>query len=628
MCGIAGFIGIKQADYNIDETIFNMTKSLTHRGPDDDGYMVIKDGIKNNQFYAVFGHRRLKIIDLSKTGHQPMSNSNGSMVISYNGEIYNYLELKEELIKKGYQFISTSDTEVFMKAYEEWGIKCFSRFNGMWAAAIFDKKKRKIILSRDRFGKKPLYYYRNENTFIFASEIKAILKHPYCIKKPNYEKIFRYLATHYRYVDIDDDSYFENIHQVSKSTFMEVDEYLNIKTASYWDLDTRINRQNISDKAAINEFKDLFVDAVRLRLRSDVSVGCALSGGMDSTSITCVAYKILKHPIITFSGITGDIKGVYDESEYIDAVIKETEAVSHYIKPDPLDIFDTVEEMLAYHDEPICTVTWYSLYLIAKKIKFEHAPVLLNGHGGDELLAGYWDHYHYYFYDLGKKNDNETLQHEIKCWEKNHGREKKEIEDYRLYISKLVKNKISPMSQFPDYSSCFDEELVEKYKRDITFPKPYDSLLSNRLYDELLFETIPASLRPEDRNTMSQSIESRSPFLDYRLVEYCFSLPSRLKIRHGLGKWLLREAMQGILPEKVRLRKDKAGFIAPADKWFRTVNRKQICDLINSDSLIKRNLYDIKYMQKIFEEHLSEAKNHQMFLWRLINLELWFKKFF
>lgn len=627
MCGIAGFISIKEPDMDVFRVLKNMTNSIIHRGPDDTGDTVVSFNENSGIKYIALGHTRLKIIDLSAGGHQPMANQSKTIYIAYNGEIYNYLELKSELINKGHNFTSASDTEVVLKAYEEWGTDCFNRFNGMWAIVLVDKKRDRVILSRDRFGKKPLYYHLTPNEFIFASEIKALLKHPKVIREPNYEKIYRYISTNYRYIDIDNGSFFKNIYQIPKSSYVEIDGHLNPEVNYYWRIDFN-NNNDIADKEAACKFRDLLVDSVRLRLRSDVPVGCMLSGGLDSTSIACIAYKLLHNPIVTFSGITGEEKGVYDESEYIDAVIKETDAKFHYIKPAPAELFNVIDEMLMFHDEPICTVTWHSLYLITKRVRLERTPVILNGHGGDELLAGYWDHYHYNFYDLDKSGQGELLQNEINLWKLNHGRDYSEIDRYRTYIDNLASNKVNEMSRFPDYSSCLNPDFYPQFKKEINWETPRQSYLSRRLYSELMFETVPSTLRAEDRNAMSQSIESRSPWLDYRLVEFCFSLPNKFKIREGLGKWILRECMKGILPESVRTRKDKAGFIAPADVWFRTTNKTQLETLINSPSLKKRNIFKIAKVKEIFTEHLSGTKNHQMFLWQLINLELWFRRFF
>ena len=627
MCGIAGIIGARKSDIDLDAVIKEMTNSMTHRGPDGMGYDILSFDNDPRRNYVALGHRRLKIIDLSERGRQPMFNASGSIGIVFNGEIYNYVELKKELESSGVSFSSTSDTEVALKAYEAWRGGCFGKFNGMWAMAIFDKTKRRTILARDRFGVKPLYYYKNKTEFVFASEIKALLKHPSVERKPNMDRVFRYIALSYRYGDIDESSFFENIHQVPKSSYIEVDERLGTSLERYWELSpTDVNR-GISDGEAIEKFREIFIDAVRIRLRSDVPVGCMLSGGTDSTSIACVAYKILKNPIITFSGITGAEKGVYDESEYIDSVVKAINANAHYIRPAPSDMFTTVDEMLSFHDEPICAVTWYGLYLIAKKIREQNMHVVLNGHAGDELLGGYWVDYHYNFYDLFESGDIDGMSYEVEMWKKNHGRDAGEIDRMAKYISSMKADRALEISIFSDYSHLFNEEIATEHKRDFNFSSPFPGELPRRLHIELMKDGVPTVLRPEDRNTMSQSIESRSPFLDYRLAEFCFSLPNKFRIRNGIGKWLLRESMKGILPEDVRTRKDKAGFIAPADEWFRTINKNQVLDLMDSRSFQDRKLFNKERLSQMFEEHLRKEQNHQMVLWQIVNLELWYRRF-
>jgi len=615
MCGIVGFITKEKIAKNVFE---EMVSSLHHRGPNDSGYQIIIENSKK----LFFGHTRLSILDISNNAHQPMISENENFILIYNGEMYNYIELKNELKKLGYDFKSSGDSEVVLKSFLEWGNNCFNKFNGMWALAIYDKINKRIILSRDRLGKKPLYYYKGKDKFIFASEIKAILKYPNLDIKPNLKKVYRYLSTNYRYIDIDEESYFENIYHIPKSTYVEIDLDCNMKIEKYWKLSKFDNYQN-KDNEIIEKFRELLIDSVKIRLRSDVPVGCFLSGGMDSTSITSIAYKVLKTPIRTFSGITGKEKGIYDESEFIDEVVREANAKHQYIVPNPEDIFQIVDEMMNYHDEPICTVTWYSLYLIVKKMKDSKVPVVLNGHGGDELLAGYWDHYHYHFYDLNYS------QKEIKAWHENHNRDINEIGKFKTLINNLNTKKIKEINKFPDYSYIFNDEIRKKFNLNIElFTPDSTSLLTQRLYKELFFETVPASLRAEDRNTMANSIESRSPFLDYRLIEFSFNLNNKYKIRNGIGKWILRESMKGILPEKVRTRKDKAGFISPADEWFRTINKNQILTMLNSQELKNMNLFNIDELKKVYNEHLKELKNHQMFLWQLINIFIWYNKFF
>jgi len=618
MCGIVGFISNETVN---DDILSQMLHSIDHRGPNDNGYNYF-DVLNKNIF---LGHTRLSILDTSNHGHQPMKSEDENFILIYNGEVYNYIELREELRLKGYIFESTSDTEVVLNSFIEWGSDCFSKFNGMWALAIYDKVNKKMILSRDRVGKKPLYYYKDGEKFIFASEIKAILNYPNLKIGPNFNKIYRYLSTNYRYVDIDTDSYFENIYQIEKSSFVEIDLDFRLKTKKYWEL-KEFNTNKNNEKDTIDEFRELMIDSVRLRLRSDVPVGCFLSGGMDSTSITSIAYKVLNTPIMTFSGITGEEKGKYDESEYINEVINDTNARYQFIKPDPADIFDTVDEMLDFHDEPICTVSWYSLYLIVKNMKDANVPVVLNGHGGDELLAGYWDHYQYNFHDL---QNNDNLQQEIKYWHENHNRDLGEIEKHKNMIHRVMNKQQKEIDKFVDYSYVFTNDFNSQHNLNVDIDSILcDSLLTKRMYKELFYETVPASLRAEDRNTMAYSIESRSPFLDHRLIEYSYSLDNKYKIRNGIGKWVLREAMKGILPEKVRTRKDKAGFIAPADEWFRTINREQILDMLSSKEFKSIGIFNIEALAELYQEHLTGRKNHQMLLWQLINVFLWYKKFF
>ncbi len=621
MCGIVGFIEVNKSNKSKD-IIKKMTFKLRHRGPNDYGIETVSEKPS-----VYFGHTRLSIIDLTHAAHQPMQTNDKNLTLIFNGEIYNYIELRDELSLSGVKFKTKSDTEVVLRAYEKYGVDCFNKFNGMWSIAIFDNRCGTLILSRDRFGKKPLYYYQTKSSIIFASEIKSLFEHPDVSKKPNFKKIYKYLSTNYRYIDIDEESYFQDIFSIPKSSYVVISSDFNMEVHRYWSLDISNINENISDNDAVSKFREILIDSVKIRLRSDVKVGCMLSGGLDSTSITSIAYKILNNPIETFSGITGDTKGIYDETEYIEEVVNDINAKSHYIHIKPEDIFDTINEMLDFHDEPICTVSWYGLYLINKKIKSMDVPVILNGHGGDELLGGYWDHYHYNFYDI--KDNKDIYDYEINSWSVNHNRPPEEINKSRKYIDQYLEDGFSGSNKFSDYSSCFSNEFISENKKDINLKAPESqSLLSKRLYLELMHETVPASLRAEDRNTMSQSLESRSPLLDHRLVEFSFSLPNKFKIRDGIGKWILRESMKGILAEKIRTRKDKAGFIAPADDWFRTINKDQIWQLIKSDSLKKRGIYNIDEIVKIFNEHINGYKNHQMFLWQFINLELWFNKFF
>ncbi len=554
-----------------------------------------------------------------------MSADSENVWIAFNGEIYNFLELKEELKSRGHSFKTNSDTEVVLASYLEWGTECFKRFNGMWGLSIYDRRVDQIILSRDRFGKKPLHYYYDETVLIFASEIKSLFLHPSVPKKMNMAKIIDYAGRHYRYVDIDNDTYFLNIHQVPKSSFM----VFNIKglneVCAYWNLSIPKSFDILTDSEMIEEFRYLFHDAVKIRLRSDVPVGCMLSGGLDSGSITCLAAQENKK-IHTFSGVTGD--GYFDESEYINEIVKHEEVQHIYIYQNHSNLYAILKEMLQFHDEPVCTVTWLCNYILSKEVAKNKIPVILTGHGGDELLAGYWDHYHYAFADLRGTREGDNL--ELKAWLDNHKRGLDEYTAAKKYINSLKIETNLELEKYSPYLNCLQKNVLKFSKcgniNGIDTQKENQNLL-RRLYMELFFETIPPSLRAEDRNMMAFAIENRLPLLDYRLVEFCFKLSNSAKIRNGLGKWLLRESMKGILPEKVRLRKDKTGFNAPFGDWIRNELRQMMQQMISKKSFMNTEIYDQKNVQKKFEEHLS-GSNYYMFFWQYLNLNIWHELFF
>lgn len=631
MCGIVGYYSFAPGHSIHRDELLVMTQALAHRGPDDWGCFLLNPAGRDTAMFRArdddtpfrrgrlgLGHRRLSILDLSVKARQPMETADGQVWMVFNGEVYNYLELKRDLEKQGHRFQSTSDSEVVLKSYLEWGTDCFGKFNGMWAIAFFDRRTGYLILSRDRFGKKPLYYYQTHKFIIFASEIKAILLHPQVIKAVNLRKILNYAGRHYRYVDNDNESFFEGIVQVPKSSYLVINRDGHSRVARYWNLEEQKSPgRTCPESDLVEQFRELLGNAVEIRLRSDVPVGCMLSGGLDSSSISCLAAA--RNPnLITFSGVTGT--GYYDESEYMQEVNDHLKVPSRRIFPGPAELFPTLREMLIFHDEPVCTVTWYCNYTITREIAPYGVPVVLTGHGGDELLAGYWDHYHYYFSDLRRQGMGDEA--EFRCWLSNHGRPVAEYEREKEYIRRLHQDKHLEIAKYSQYLSALSPGLMRQ-AREPELGSPFTSDLSRRLYLELFYETIPPSLRAEDRNMMAFSLENRLPFLDYRLVEFCFRLDNSLKVRNGLGKWILREAMQGILPEKLRCRKDKTGFNAPADEWFRHEHRQEIWNLIEKRSFINQEIYNQEEVRKRFMEHL-EGQNHYMFFWQYINLHLWY----
>lgn len=637
MCGIAGIVAPAGSGF-APALVEPMTQALAHRGPDDFGFasFAAEDGRaaawaaerQGPQAPArvALGNRRLKILDLSPAGHQPMSDPSGRWWVAYNGEVYNYLELRAELESAGHRFRSGCDTEVILAAYAEWGRDCFARFNGMWAIALYDSRERTLVLCRDRFGVKPLYVHRTQaGGVVFGSEAKAVLAHPDVPRAPDLHTVYNYAARHYRWVDGHRPTFFAGLEQLPAGHLWTVAPDGSIDERAYWSLDPSRLDDGLSDEQALEGFRELFEDSVRVRLRADVPVATLLSGGLDSSSVTVMAARLSDQPVTTFSARFEE-EG-FDEGPYIDATVAAAGADGRMIHPRAGELLETLDTMLAFNDEPICTATWYAHWLIMEQVADRGFPVILNGHVGDELFAGYWDHYMYRLADL-ERSDPGAFAAEMEAWRANHGRSEQEYPRTLARIEALERGEQGPA----DSLTLYDAAVTADVRAAASVPErpdPFDrDILTSRLYQELRYETVPATLRPEDRNSMAFSIESRSPFLDYRLVEYAFALPSRFKVRGGLGKWAIREGMKGILPDVVRNRRDKQGLVAPTERWFRGDNRETVREVLASPELGGRGLLDQREVLRCFDEHVAGHANHYLQIWQWLNLELWMRKAF
>mgnify|MGYP001576088853 CR=1 FL=1 len=622
MCGIAGIFHIDGSHQDHD-LLKRMTDSIRHRGPDDEGYYT--DG------NIGLGHRRLSIIDLSPAGHQPMSNEDGSAWITYNGEVYNYLELMEELKEKGHKFKSKTDTEVIIHAYEEWGEGCLSRFNGMFAFAIWDNKIKRLFCARDRFGIKPFYYFYDGKRFIFASEIKALLEDRSIERRPNNQIVYDFLVQ--AYLDHTDETFFEGIKQIPPSHYLIIDAG-GIQIKRWWDIDETRKLTPIDDKKVAGMFYELFEDSIRLRLRSDVPVGTCLSGGLDSSSIVCVANRLMfgedmtnriSNRQKTFSSCF-DMEG-YDERRYINGVLAKTGAEANFVFPRGEDLFDIISDVIWHQDEPFGSTSivaqWYVMKEASKKVK-----VLLDGQGADELLAGYHGYFGALYSDLLEKVSLLKLLKEVIYYKRHH----KQFQPH--VFSNIARSFMPPYlvsilrRRIKGDIGWLDADFQKRYRKTFCFTDKFSSKLDNLLYNLLGRYGLPALLHYEDRNSMAFSIEARVPFLDYRLVEFMFSLPADQKLRKGTTKIVLRNAMKEILPEEVRTRQDKMGFVTPEDIWFRTVAKEKILGIFNSMSFQGRGYFNVGQIKKEFDAHLSGKKNISNAIWRWINIELWFRRFF
>ncbi len=561
MCGIIASISKHSFDSNFFEKFDQALKLINHRGPDGKGVYAFNTNSKlginsellnTNENESIkpnlaLGHVRLSIIDTSIAGHQPLHFMHYS--ITFNGEVYNYIELRDELKKLGYTFKTQTDTEVILAAYDCWKEKCLEKFNGMFTIIIYDAKLNQLFVANDRYGVKPLYYYQNENQLIFVSEIKQFK--PFNLNLTlNNACINTFLTTYF--IDHNEETFYNEIRRFPKSHYSVINlstiQKLNFN--NYYKL-SLIQKNNTNCK---EEFNYLFNDAVKLRMRSDVPIGFASSGGLDSSSILYKAYNQLKENnthknINTFSAIFPQMDG--DESEFIHYIENDLNIKSHYVNPLTNFSIPDFEKHIYHQDLPISSTSYYAEWCVARLVNQTGVKVLLIGQGGDELLAGYHHHFYRYCRQLIMQAKIRTYLSVIKSYAELKSVPVNSLHKLVLNDVKLVlKLKLGLQSTHHSLQTHWNKAstLIELLKIDFT---------------ELM---LPNYLRADDRDSMAFSLETRHPFLDYRLVDFCFSLPDDVKINNGWQKSLLRGAMTE-LPEKIRYRKDKKGYTTPQKLW-------------------------------------------------------------
>jgi len=603
MCGICGTINFNKQP--VQETLIrNMMQKMKHRGPDDEGVF-----IDNN---VGFGFVRLSILDLSPAGHQPMFSHDNRFVVVFNGEIYNYIEIRNEL-KTKYTFKSGTDTEVLLAAYQEWGKACLDKFNGMFAFVIYDTKTKEVFGARDRYGVKPFYFYQDNERFVFASEIKSIL--PLVNREANDKIIYDYLL--FNRTDHTEETFFRDIKKLQHGHYFRI-KGGKIDLFKWYNLSEKINNRYLSPE----EYRKLFKDSLKLRLRADVPVGVSLSGGIDSSSIVASLIKDFNlHHLNTFSAVYGKEESS-DESDFIDE-FKSIVKNMHYTHPDADTFFNDFDSFIDAHNEPVPDIGPYAQYKVME-LASKHVTVTLDGQGADEQLAGYHNFFSIYYLELLRKLKLLTLICENIQYLKKHKR--LVIYNYLVYyiLPLGFQNRIN-RRLFPSVSIefIFAHKLRSNISKNLYAPKS----LNESLFQHMEYK-LEHLLRWEDLNAMHFSIESRVPFLDYRLVEATLSTPAEQKIYKGETKHLLRVALQDILPDKITQRKDKKGFSNPRDKWFRTAQfQKYIFELINSESFKNRGYFDSAVANTQYKKHLEGKTDSSKEIWEWINLEVWSRKF-
>ena len=627
MCGIAGYIDKSNKHKTSRALVKRMTDKMIYRGPDAEGQWTDE--------HVALGHRRLSIIDLDVQSNQPMLSHDGKYVITFNGEIYNYIEIKKELSEKGAFFSTNSDTEVIIEAYREYGVDCINQFNGMWAFALYDIEEQKIVISRDRFGIKPVYTVDNDEVFIFASEIKAIIAAFPDENIPNETCIYRYLSGSAN-EDTDEMCFYKNVKVFPPAHYMIYDLKEHTKEyVRYWNVDEQLFFDKwIKGKNPVKTFKNLFERAVGLRLRADVEVGACLSGGLDSSAIVGCASKKYGKQMHTFSSIYTDKE--CNEEPYIRKVNEKWNTIPHYIKPDDYEKNFTkyIEDLTYHHDQPSGGASLYSQYMVMKGVQ-GNVKVVLDGQGADELFAGYIPYYSYYISDLMSKNTFWSKCKAIKMLTVV----KKEWPDIIGAVStdtivSLVGLKNSFLFQNEDKikdlkvkrsAQLFTNEFMGKVhdkpqKKEIQC----SSRLNTRLCNDVLNKSIPSLLHNEDGNSMTFSIESRVPFLDYRIVEFAIALDGKYKIRNQWTKWIIRKACKEYLPTEVARRKNKMGFPAPFARWLREGSSKEeIATVIYEFG--NRNIVPKETIDQFYKAHVNMEADFSDILFRFYSMELWIR---
>jgi asparagine synthase (glutamine-hydrolysing) len=592
MCGISGIIN-KNGNRVDKEEIKKINDLISHRGPDSEGFYFEKN--------FAFGHRRLSILDLSSDGHQPMHYLD-KYVITYNGEVYNYLEIKEELLKYGYTFHSHTDTEVILASYDKWGEECVNKFNGMWAFAIYDKEKNIIFCSRDRFGVKPFYYTQVDEKFIFGSEIKQLLEF-YSERSVNKKVLMNYLVIGYE--NYDNQTFFEDIFQLEQShnLIYDLTNHTFIKKR-YYDISKK--DLDFGENESIDMYKKLLFQSIKLRLRSDVKVGTCLSGGLDSSSIAAIASSLNKEVtderFIAIHAKSTEKKS--DESDYAKKVAEHCDLELNLIEPSKIDFVEILDEVIYTQEEPFRSPSIVMQYFVMKKAKDIGCTVLLDGQGGDETLLGYERYYPVYLLDLNFIN----MIKGFFSSSKNSKLSKSEIIKYFLYFtsSKIRVKRLKKKNYF------FKKDYIEKSSFNLVKDNATNYLnIFDLQYEELYKTQLPQLLKYEDRNSMRNSIETRLPFIDYKVVEAALSINNRFKINEGWTKNILRKSVESILPFDVIWRKNKMGFEAPEKTWLEEID-SDIKNTIQNSIILKEICIEIPY------ELLDNTQK-----WKLFNVAKW-----
>jgi len=658
MCGIFGIWNFdgKPVDLGLVE---QATTTLRHRGPDDEGYLLINtqtgrtvscggrdtderlsfepiDAFSGENFDLALGFRRLAILDPSPAGHQPMSSADGRFWIVFNGQIYNHVELRTDLSAHGHKFRTGTDTEVLLAAYQQWGPECLSRLNGMWAFVVWDGAEKRLFCARDRFGIKPLYFASDDRRIMFASEIKALVGDSGVPFVPSDEAVYRYLVAGMLPSPRAGETFFQGVKALPAAHWMTI-RRADVAQQRYYTLGSAIpDGRQLDISESIEEYRRLLTEAVRLRLRADVPIGSCLSGGVDSSSIVCIINQLMDDERLprsqigdrqrTFSAVY-DTAGRFNEREYIEKVLKDTQAQGYFTFPTLERLRDEIEDVVWHQDEPFVSTSMFAQWCVMKEARERSVEVLLDGQGADEQLAGYRP-FSLFLSELLRRGEighavaeSRAIQRQtgIPAWSPLMGALRYLLPSQVMHtLRRTWYGRQRDQSVLnPDFAGECDRGTIADWK-----PFTEHGRLDSHLRVLLEESSLPHLLRYEDRNSMAFGVESRVPYLDHRVVEFSLSQPSSLRMRDGWTKWILRKAVEDIVPGDIVWRKDKVGFETPEVAWLKHWISSNT-NLFPPDAPCGAYL-DLRAVRTAIASWIQNGDEAAAPpVWRWINLDLW-----
>ena len=622
MCGIAGFV-LSGSVTDSSALLRSMADVIAHRGPDDEGFL--ESQTASGDFRIGLAHRRLSIIDLS-TGHQPIGNEDGSVQIVFNGEIYNFQGLREELIARGHQFRTASDTETIVHAYEEYGDDCVEHFRGMFAFAIWDARRERLLLARDRFGKKPLYLYEDDGSILFASEIKSLLQYPQLSVQADTDAIWEYLA--YRYVP-GPRTLFRNIRKLQPGCCAAWEKGQFREWSWYQPPDCGVRPDVDLPDDPVGAFLERLEEAVSIRMVSDVPFGAFLSGGIDSSAVVGLMSRHSNLPVKTFS--VGFSESQYSELRYARTIADQFKTDHHELTVSQDHLMDELPALVRFRDAPVAEPSDIPIYLLSKEAG-KTVKMVLTGEGSDEFLGGYPKHvferYASAYQVLPAMIRAGLLEPLVQALPYRFRRAKTAIvnlglEDWRERMARWFgalssKERAELVAFRPTASTPLTQAMQIPVAGNTALRKILCFDQTSWLPDNLL--------ERGDRMTMAASIEARMPFMDHELAAFVSSLPDHMRVRGRTTKWILREAMKRMLPAEI-LERPKVGFRVPVNEWFRGPMKSYLYDHLTGPGSRTAGYFNRPALDKILSDHVNGRQNHEKLLWCLLNLEIWHREY-